>query len=135
MNTATVDIDLTGQTIRDEDKRTIAALMYRLVADGRHAYRMDRDDYLDTLSAIMLIPRVEGVAARIFYPGQGEIVSTGMAVHYALIAALTDHAGDAPLGTTGSNEGDLLSSFWIDGRGADLARRRSVNGAYNALFG
>lgn len=135
MDTTTADIDLTGQTIRDEDKRTIAALMYRLVTDGRHAYRKDRDGYQDALSAIMLDPRVEGPAARIFYPGQGEIVSTGMAVHYALIAALTDHADGAPLGTTSLNEDGLLSSFWVDGLGADLARRRSVNGAYSALFG
>lgn len=135
MNTTTVDIDLTGQTIRDEDKPAIAAIMYRLVADGRHAYRKDRDGYMDTLSAIMLDPRVEGVAARIFYPGQGEFVSTGLAVHYALIAALTDHADGAPLGTTSLNEDGLLSSFWVDGPGADLARRRSVNGAHNALFG
>ena len=135
MNTHAVDIDLTSQTIRNEDKRTIAALMYRLVANGRHAYRTDRDGYLDILSAIMLDPRIEGVAARIFYPGQGEVVSTGMAVHFALIAALTDHADGAPLGTTSLDEGDLLTSFWVDGAGADLARRRSVNGAYAALFG
>jgi|LSQX01.2.fsa_nt_gb hypothetical protein len=134
MNTTTT-IDLTGKTIREEDKRTIAALMYRLVADGRHAYRKDRDGYQDTLSAIMLDPRIEGAAARIFYPGQGEVVSTGLAVHYALIAALTDHAAGEPLGTTSLNADDLLSSFWVDGAGADLARRRSVNGAYNALFG
>lgn len=132
LTTAAHAIDLSTGKINQGDAAAVCIYLMATIESGRNQkrYGLFREDYEDTLSAIYLDGDAKDAPAVIGIHGHPR---SGYGAQPDVNAAVWNHIDKSA--NRRPSDGDIISSFWIDGPGYSIHRCRTARGIYRKLFG